>query len=181
MLISGLVCACTHTHTHTLTMHTHPEKLAKGVFSSKQSELLPSDDTACEDDVGSRDSQGHPWLPGTEQSDGKTKVVCGWVGPAQPCCPLSPEFVCNKQDSPNLLQPDWLCPVPQVPGAGQGLPSSSLLAFSLPRLPCPPRRLVLAGSCWQAWSVTQKRPESSLPCRPRFRGAARLSLTGSSS
>lgn len=30
MLISGLVYACTHT----TYMHTHPEKLAKGVFSS---------------------------------------------------------------------------------------------------------------------------------------------------
>lgn len=40
-------------------MHTPTEKLARCV-QQQQSELPPSDDTACEDDVGSPDSQGHP-------------------------------------------------------------------------------------------------------------------------
>lgn len=44
-------------------MHAHKQVRAghdKAVQQQQQAELLPSDDTACEDDVGNRDSQGHP-------------------------------------------------------------------------------------------------------------------------
>lgn len=71
-----------------------------GVFG-QQSELLPSDDTACEDDVGTSAQSGAPMITMPQTDPGAQMGQPDQ--PDQPCC--HPKFCRNR--IPANLEPDW--------------------------------------------------------------------------
>lgn len=97
-LIFGSVCACTHAHI--------------GVFS-QQSELLPSDDTACEDDV---------WDVGTVRGTHDYQAQTAQMGQPRPAL-LPPKFA--ETGFPPTSDP-----------------TGRIAVLPRPRLPCPHCRLL---------------------------------------
>lgn len=129
----------------------------------QQSELLPSDDTACEDDVGTSAQSGAPMIT-MHRQPGSPAAQMGQ--PDQPCC--HPKFA--ETGFPRTSNPTGHTEFPE-----QGLLTANKAKVALPALSSLCLLAVYGGN-----EVTHKDPIDFAGAY-QLRAAGRLTLTGSSS